>query len=645
MAVKRTTSVTGRSQLIDSFMVFRGPESKMLSPHTKSTSKSLSSKPGMKTQLVLSESPEEDEENPMKNPFTIPPDIDIFSIRDKERKRAKEERERMKTMKVHEKMTHSTKIKAKQKGFRKALQKEEEEEARKQATNEERLKTPQQRLSWQTAIKKGYTLEKETFHDYINDRREIFLLEYTIAIKRDEIQRMENIAKNEERKLEKAEYYLEKDAAMFNEFLKENHKNSIQAMKIAEKETKAKTKKIMEIQAITSQIENLQSDISRLKYTLQEYKMYRDFLYQLSPKEWQEEHGKKHTKEKDLKTASKANEETTWLPTTAEEGECQGRAAHSPLGPHALYVHLFLSPGQHLTARINAASPYSTSYIDVPSSLLSSKSLDFTSVHEIRPQLKNFQKPLSTRKLSLLEDAESETCSDEDEEPELYFTDPKQLLSIFMEMEEENWSFIQNSQIEESLDKVQQTFITTHESTEKKLAELKQQVVTLKSSIAKEEEREADLKLKVQLFSSGDCKADEQEKILTDLHKKVLDVYCHCTGENGANLQTVQMLNVIEKQLIDLLDNLERIPPEKIEQATKAKKRERRLKLREEKLKREKQQHEERLQRALERSQATIKKKSGRRPMFRSNLPARKEKKKQRQQETEENEEQLYYFT
>ncbi|XP_009707922.1 PREDICTED: coiled-coil domain-containing protein 37 [Cariama cristata] len=579
-------------------------ESKMLSPHTKSTSKSLSSKPGMKTQLVLSESPEEDEENPMRNPFTIPPDIDIFSIRDKERKRAKEERERMKTMKVHEKMTHSTKIKAKQKGFRKALQKEEEEEARKQATNEERLKTPQQRLSWQTAIKKGYTLEKETFHDYINDRREIFLLEYTIAIKRDEIQRMENIAKNEERKLEKAEYYLEKDAAMFNEFLKENHKNSIQAMKIAEKETKAKTKKIMEIQAITSQIENLQSDISRLKYTLQEYKMYRDFLYQLSPKEWQEEHGKKHTKEKDLKTASKPNEETTWLPTTAEEGD----------------------------------------YIDVPSSLLSSKSLDFTSVHEIRPQLKNFQKPLSTRKL-LLEDAESETCSDEDEEPELYFTDPKQLLSIFMEMEEENWSFIQNSQIEESLDKVQQTFITTHESTEKKLAELKQQVVTLKSSIAKEEEREADLKLKVQLFSSGDCKADEQEKILTDLHKKVLDVYCHCTGENGANLQTVQMLNVIEKQLIDLLDNLERIPPEKIEQATKAKKRERRLKLREEKLKREKQQHEERLQRALERSQATIKKKSGRRPMFRSNLPARKEKKKQRQQETEENEEQLYYFT
>ncbi|NXA23254.1 CP100 protein, partial [Ibidorhyncha struthersii] len=485
------------------------------------------------------------------NPFTIPPEIDIFSIRSKERKKAKEEREKMKTMKIHEKMTYSTKIKAKQKGFRKALQKEEEEEARKQATNEERLKTLQDSLSWKTAIK-DYPLEKETFRDYINDRREIFLLEYAMAVKRDEIQRMENIAKNEERKLEKAEYYLEKDAAMFAEFLKENHKTSVQALKIAEKETTAKTKKITEIQAITSQIETLQSDISRFKNTLQKYKMYRDFLYQLSPKEWQEEHGKKHPKEKDLKTASKATEGTASPPTTAEQDN---------------------SVCNSLTR-----SPLSYRF---------SKGL----IHKM----------LFFR--NSLEDAESETFSDEDEKPELYFTDPQQLLSIFTEMEEENLSLIQNSQeTEESLEKVQHAFITTHESTmessrgvvcfrdagfkitsflfwprEKKLAELKQQVVTLKSSIAKEEERVADLKLKVHLFSSGEYEANDQDKMLTSLNKKVLEVYCHCTGENEANLQTVQMLMVIEKQLNDLLDNLERIPPAKIEQAEKAKKTERRI--------------------------------------------------------------------
>uniref|UniRef100_A0A8C0EFF7 Uncharacterized protein n=1 Tax=Bubo bubo TaxID=30461 RepID=A0A8C0EFF7_BUBBB len=110
---------------------------------------------------------------------------------------------------------------------------------------------------------------------------------------------------------------------------------------------------------------------------------------------------------------------------------------------------------------------------------------------------------------------------------------------------------------------------------EKKLAELKQQVVTLKSSIAKEEERVADLKLKVHLFSSGESEADDQDKMLTSLNKKVLEVYCQCTGENEANLETMEMLMVIEKQLNDLLDNLERIPPAKIEQAEKAKKKER----------------------------------------------------------------------
>ncbi|XP_071612116.1 cilia- and flagella-associated protein 100 [Heliangelus exortis] len=581
--------------------------SKMSPAHTESPSESHSSNPGTETP-VLSESPEAAEENQMKNPFTIPPDMDIFSIRDKERKKAKEERERMKTMKVHEKITYSSKIKAKHKGLRKALQKEEEEEARKQATDKERLKTLLGSPSCKKAGKNDYAIEKETFRDYVNDRREIFLLEYAMQVKKDEIKRIENILKNEESKLEKSEYHLEKEAATFDGFLKENQKNSVQALKTARKETTGTKKKTSEVQAITSQIENVQSDISRFKYTLDEYKMYRDLLYHLSPKEWQAEHGKKHTKEK-----------------RAEQGQ----------GPTVL------------------DSSNSTSCMDVPSSLLPS-GLEFSSLHEIGTQLKNFLKPLLTRKSSLLEDEESESCSDEDEEPELYFTEPQQLLSAFTEMEKENLSFIQNSQeAEESFDKVQHTFITTCESTEKELAELKQQVDTLKSSIAKEEKRLENLKVKVHFFSLGEDKADDQDKLLTSLNKKVLEVYHHCTGENEANLQTVEMLMVIEKQFNDLLDMLERTHPAKIERAEKVRKKERRIWLREEKLRQQKQHQEERAQRALERSQraleispATRIKQSDRRVVFHTSPPARKGKKKPRQEEIDkEKEEELFYFT
>ncbi|KAK2529468.1 Ccdc37 [Columba guinea] len=539
-----------------------------------------------------------------------------------------QERERMKTMKIHEKMTYSTKIKAKQKDGRKALQMEEDEEDRKLETNEERLRTLQESLLWKTAMKRDYSVKKEPLCDYVNGRREIFLLEYAMAVKRDEIQRMEDIIKDEERKLQKAEYYLEEDATTFDELLKEKHKSSVQALKISEKETTAKTKKIKEIQAITSQIENLESDIYRFNNTVRDYKTYRDFLYQLCPKEWQEEHGKKHTKEKDLETASK-------------------------------------DPGRK--TRTNSSSLNSMSDMDAPGPPLSSRSLRLGSLQDIRPQLKKLLKPL-TGKLGSLEDAGSETCLDEDEKPDLYFTDPQQLLSIFMEMEEENLSFIQNSQeTEESLQKVQHTFVTTHESREKTLAELKQQVATLKSSIAKEEERVADLKLKTDDQAHPEIKArgitcvlngssppassilgkkQSGDEMLTSLHKKVLEVYCHCTGDNETDLEPVEMLKLIEKQLIDLLDYLETIPPENIKQAKKAKEKEQRLRFREEKLRQQKQQQEERLQRALERSQATVKIKSGRRLVFRSNPPARRQKKKHSQEETDkEKEEELYYFT
>lgn len=57
-------------------------------------------------------------------------------------------------MKVHEKTTYSTKMKAKS-GLRRALKSEEEEEGRTEATCEERLKVLQEMLSRKLAMKKG----------------------------------------------------------------------------------------------------------------------------------------------------------------------------------------------------------------------------------------------------------------------------------------------------------------------------------------------------------------------------------------------------------------------------------------------------------------------------------------------------------
>lgn len=58
------------------------------------------------------------------------------------------------------------------------------------------------------------------------------IFQYSLGVKRDETQKLEEIAQAEERKLELAEQYLEEDAAMFDEFLKENDSNSAEAMRM-----------------------------------------------------------------------------------------------------------------------------------------------------------------------------------------------------------------------------------------------------------------------------------------------------------------------------------------------------------------------------------------------------------------------------
>lgn len=60
----------------------------------------------------------------------------------------------------------------------------------------------------------------------------MFILQYSLGVKRDEMRKLEEIAAAEEKKLELAEQYLEEDAAMFDEFLKENDKNSVEAIKM-----------------------------------------------------------------------------------------------------------------------------------------------------------------------------------------------------------------------------------------------------------------------------------------------------------------------------------------------------------------------------------------------------------------------------
>ncbi|XP_050016283.1 cilia- and flagella-associated protein 100 isoform X2 [Alexandromys fortis] len=560
--------------------------------------------------------------DPSSNPFHMSGDVDFFLFREQERNKAIAEREQKKILRVHQKMTYASKVSAKHTSLRRELQLEEEMEDQELMAEARQLHSFRNNTAWKLAMTQDKNVEPESLNDYMQQKRNMFLLQYALAMKRNEIQRLEMLATREERRLERAEKFLEKDANLFDEFLRENDRSSVQAMRLAEKETKIKVEKIIEIRELTGQIMAIKSEISKFEDTLQHYKIYKDFLYKLSPKEWLEEQKMKRQALKKAKEPGEFTKESSMATLLGEKASGKSKTA-------LLWKVQSLKKSPKLTRSGHAPS--------------SSQSL---------PQVGQISQPslyseLDSRLSSPTVPSQDDTDSD-GEELALYFTEPQQLLDVFTQLEEQNLSLIQNTQeMEEALDDLNVTLKNTQIRMDREVNLLKQWITTMMISISKEEESAAELQLKARVFHFGEYKGDQQDKLLESLNHKVLDVYRKCVGmQQEANLGTVQMLTVVEHQLDELLENLERVPQAKIEQAEKAKERERRMRLREEKVRIQKELQEERLQRARARAQAEIKKKRGRRLVNRSHPPVIKTKEvSEHVIMDKDKEEMLFFFT
>ncbi|XP_037659464.1 cilia- and flagella-associated protein 100 [Choloepus didactylus] len=535
------------------------------------------------------------------NPFHMSGDMDFFLLRDQERNKTLSEREQKRHMRVHEKMTYASKVSAKHTSLRRELQLEDEAEDKEILAEAAQLQNFRDNVAWKLAFTKEKKLEPETINGYLQQKRQLFLIQYALEMKHNEIQRLEMLTAKEEAKLERAEKSLAKDAALFDEFLRENDHSSVQALRVAEKETKAKMEKITEIRELTSQIMNIKSEISKFEDTLQHYKTYRDFLYKLTPKEWFEEREKKRLALKEAMEAAQTPRESSVVSTPGNKGPVARSKMSSP----------WVREGQG--SKKLPKFPQSTR---LGQTVSSSGSFQQNSYPSVSSDLESKQS--SSAFLFAAEDPDSDG-----EEVELYFKEPQQLLDIFTQLEEQNLSLIQNTQeMDETLEELSVTLKNTQNRMDREVSQLKQWITTMLMSIAKEEETAAELELKARVFHFGEYQGDQQDKLLENLNHKVLDVYQHCIGaQHDSSLGTVQMLTVIEHQLDELIESLEHVPPAKIKQAEKAKEKERRLRVREEKVRLQKQLQEERLQRAQARAHAEVKKKKGRRLVCRSRPP------------------------
>nr|KAF6470934.1 cilia and flagella associated protein 100 [Molossus molossus] len=136
------------------------------------------------------------------NPFHMSGDVDFFLLRDQKRNKSHSEREQKKKLRVHQKMTYSSKVSAKHTSLLRELQLEDKTEDQEACTEAEQLHAFHEHTAWKLSMTKEKKGESDNINKYINQKRQMFLIQYALDMKRSEIQRLEMLATKEEAELE-----------------------------------------------------------------------------------------------------------------------------------------------------------------------------------------------------------------------------------------------------------------------------------------------------------------------------------------------------------------------------------------------------------------------------------------------------------
>ena len=421
---------------------------------------------------------------------------------------------------------------------------------------------------------KGMQEPKESLADFIAKKKELFLLQMSLNIKKEEIEKLDEKARQKEEMLRKSEKILEEDALRFDIFLKENDKKAQEAWREAEKETKKKMEKIQEIKKLNQQLQILQSTINKHNDNLEECLQYKNFLEKLTPRSWVDNHlrAKRERQENRRKARVKKRQEA-WKSEQEKIIEKEQR---------------------ELEEKANADRKKK-----------SKKRLR-------KKQKDQSDSPMKKRDLPPMPHFEDdEVLTSSDEEIPMYFAQPQQLLEVYSNMEEENLFLIQNMQeAEQSLDEMSNRFQDNKKEVQCKVNTMKENISQLRSSIDK---KKGDLKVAEDLLEGGNIGLQRQEEeMMRELTTKVKEVYQTCGfSDAGSTPSALFMLSEIEASMENILSRIERMPPDQFKQADKLKEKKRREEKRAQQQAIQLKLQEERNKKVIERSMQPPKKQIG----------------------------------
>jgi len=543
------------------------------------------------------------------NPFSMPPEFEFFWRYNPEQQNAQLENDQDKDLRVWEKPTAASKHSATRfvaesdmpmAALPASMQKSLAAAKAKILEEERPDNTFLTTIATKPAVGLVEPLRKseKDVRVYVQKKREVFLAHMACDVKKAEIVRLEEKAHMKEEALAKSQQMLDEDTKKFEDFMTERLERASKTAKDAEAHQKRKLDKSQRIKQIRQQIAGVQSEIGKFREVREECTRYKAFLDKLTPSEWRE-------KQEELKQARKARRREAWI----EE---------------------HVAP---ILAKINEEERIQTAKEDEGETEVRSRQRGAQKRRELEEQEAQRERDRQARRKRFRKRRDEEHAKvaaqyepySSEEEYELFFKEPRQLMDTLTELEERNLFLIQTSQeTEQMLDGLQHTFEHTKKDMGGKVQQLKDNIRQLERNISQEKRRCEELR------GSYNEKAGTGEQVekLNDLFHKVTDVYVRCGLSTDHDPDTLQMLAAIESKIeefIQGLDDAYQKDADLVMRLEWKKDKERRERMRVHRIKEQMDKQEERLKQSLLRSQAPVFKKAGKQVMYRS-PPLRQER-------------------
>ncbi|CAF4186176.1 unnamed protein product, partial [Adineta steineri] len=140
--------------------------------------------------------------------------------------------------------------------------------------------------SWIITHMQNRRRERKSLQDYLRKNHEIFTLQYTLNVKRNEIERLENYLREEERLLIKSEKNIAEDLVLFDQFLDISNRNASDAASRADEESRRKEELLNEIKQLQKILITYHNDQNHLIDTLKQSRRYQQFLFKFAPENY-----------------------------------------------------------------------------------------------------------------------------------------------------------------------------------------------------------------------------------------------------------------------------------------------------------------------------------------------------------------------